>query len=163
MNLELQLEKLYIQGVQDSIQFTSILSIKYREDLERLLFFNPQQKKALPGIYRSINTYGLPGIVEEKERLRVSVEGLPESQTLFALVRQGDETILAGVMVYSRVSVETIVLLHIAVLEDYSRTGKYADQMLVLRLTTQLREIAKKIKGVQSITLQYASGLMIPV
>ena len=102
-------------------------------------------------------------MVEDSGRLRISVEGLPESQTLFALDVSEEKPILAGVMVYMRTDPENLVLLHIAVREDYSRAGIYGDEMLVWRFMTQLRDIAKRIKGIRSITLKYSSGLVIPV
>ncbi len=145
------------------IRFTSILGHEYRDELESLMFFNPQQKKAQAGISRAIRDYGVPNIVEENGRLRISVEGLPESQTLYALDPAGEKPLLAGVMVYMRTDPENLVLLHIAVDEDYSRSGIHAEEMLVLRFMTQLREIAKRIKGIRAITLKYSSGLVIPV
>ncbi len=145
------------------IRFTSVLGLEYREDLEELLFFNPQQRKALTGINHSISEYGVPNVIETAARLRISVEGLPESQTLFALDYSEEVPILAGVMVYMRTDPENLVLLHIAVKEDYSRSGIYGDEMLVLRFMTQLRDIARRIKGIRAITLKYSSGLVIPV
>ncbi len=145
------------------IRFSSILDREYRDDLEDLMFFNPQQRKALTGINHSISEYGVPSIVETNNRLRISVEGLPESQTLFALDHSAQKPVLAGVMVYMRTDPENLVLLHIAVKEDYSRSGIYGDEMLVLRFMTQLRDIAKRIKGIRAITLKYSSGLVIPV
>lgn len=146
-----------------SIKFSSILELKYREDLEELIFFNPQQRKFLNKISHSISEYGVPSIVMDHDRLRIKVEGLAESQTLYALDYSREHPVLAGVMIYVRPDRENIILLHIAVREDYSRKGKHADQMLVLRLMTQLRRIAKKLKGVRAITLKYSSGLEIPV
>jgi hypothetical protein len=146
-----------------NIRFSSILGHEYRDDLEELMFFNPQQRKALMGINHAISEYGVPSVVVTNGRLRISVEGAPESQTLFALDHSTEKAILAGVMVYMRIDPENMVLLHIAVKEDYSRMGKYADEMLVLRFMTQLRDIAKRIKGIRSITLKYDPGLVIPV
>jgi hypothetical protein len=145
------------------IRFSSVLEREYRDDLEELMFFNPQQGKALTGINHAISEYGVPSVAEVDGRLRIGVEGLPESQTLFALDFSAAKPILAGVMVYMRITAENLVLLHIAVKEDYSRTGIYGDEMLVLRFMTQLREIAKRINGIRSITLKYSSGLVIPV
>jgi len=149
--------------MKSQIRFSSVLEHEYREELEDLMFFNPQQRKALTGINHAISEYGVPSVVEANGRLRMSVEGLPECQTLFALDHSAEKPILAGVMVYMRTDPENIVLLHIAVKEDYSRTGIYGDEMLVLRFMTQLRDIAKRIKGIRSITLKYSSGLVIPV
>ncbi len=145
------------------IRFSSVLGNEYRDELENLMFFNPQQNKAQAGISHAIREYGVPNVVEDNGRLRISVEGLPQSQALYALDLSEETPVLAGVMVYMRTDPENLVLLHIAVKEDYSRTGLYADEMLVLRFMTQLRSIARRIKGIRSITLKYSSGLVIPV
>lgn len=149
--------------MNSKITFTSVLGLEYGEDLEDLMFFNPQQKEASSRIDHVINEYGVPSIVVDNDRLRIQVEGLAECQTLYALDCSAEKPVLAGVMVYVRSDWENIVLLHIAVKEDYSRMGKFADQMLVLKMTTQLRRIARRIKGIRSITLKYSSGLVIPV
>ncbi len=145
------------------IGFTSSLTSEYLEDLEKLLFFNPQQKKALKGIHHSIREYGVPRISLNNGWLRVKVEELPEVQTLYALADSKERPKLAGVMVYSRVDPATIAVLHIAVKEEYSRFGARADAMLVPKFLERLRQIAKMLKGVQSIQLKYASGLIVPV
>jgi hypothetical protein len=145
------------------IAFSSVLGREHYDELEQLLFFNPQQKKALAGIYHSVTEYGVPSILVEGDRLRVSVSGLHETQTLFAVKQANGATDLAGVMVYSRTEPENLVLLHIAVKEEYSRSGLHSEEMLVSRLLGQLRAIARRIKGIRSITLKYASGLTLPV
>lgn len=145
------------------IGFSSVLASEYLEDLERLLFFNPQQKRALNGIHHSISEYGVPSIALEEGRLRVRIERLPDAQTLYALDQTNEKPILAGVMVFSRIDSATIALLHIAVKEEYSRFGDRADAMLVAKFLEQLRQIARKLKGVHAISLKYASGLTVPV
>ena len=149
--------------MDSQIKFSSILGYEYLEELEDLLFFNPQQRRALSGINHSISEYGVPNIITDRGCLRIKVDSLPESQTLYALDFSLEKPVLAGVMVYVRSDVENIVLLHIAVKEDYSRTGKHANKILVFRLMTQLRLIAKRIKGVRAITLKYSSGPAMPI
>lgn len=146
-----------------SITFSSILGNEHYDALEQILFFNPQQDKALSGIHHSVDEYGVPSIVVEGDRLRVAVTGLPGTQTLFALHKSNTEVDVAGVMVYARTDPENLVLLHIAVKQEYTRSGIYADEMLVSRFMTQLRDIARRLKGVRSITLKYGSGLTLPV
>jgi hypothetical protein len=145
------------------IRFSSVLGIDYREELERMLFFNPLQPKNTDGIILSISTYGVPSIVEDHEYLRIRVEGLLESQTLYALDHSGAKPVLAGVMVYVRRVPEKIILLHVAIHEDYSPSGKHSDEGLFLRLIFELRRIAKCLKGVQLITIQYLPKLSIQV
>jgi len=149
--------------MKSRIGFSSVLGSEYLEDLERLLFFNPQQRRALIGIHHSISEYGVPSIALDGGRLRVRVEHLPDSQTLYALEDQDSKPILVGVMVFSRIDSSTIALLHIAVAEEYSRFGARADAMLVAKFLEQLRQIARRLKGVQAISLKYASGLTVPV
>jgi len=131
--------------------YTSTLKPGYSEELERLMFFNPRQKTALSGIVDSIEMFGEPIVYNDGERLRVKVKKLDEVQTLFAL----DGDIFAGVLLYSRVSHERLVVIHIAVDENYSSHGKFAGKLLVLRMSQQLRESARRIKGIETIRMMY--------
>ena len=138
-------------GMDRMFHFTSILRPDYGKELAQLMFFNPGQQTALPAIVDSIDMYGEPIVFNDGERLRLKVKKLGEIQTLFAL----DGDILAGVLLYSRVSLERLVVIHIAVGEDYSSHGKFAKKVLVLRMSQQLRESARRIKGVKTIRLMY--------
>lgn len=97
----------------------------------------------------SLETFGSPSVYTDSGVLRVKVEKLDEVQTLYAM---NDDT-LAGVLVYSRVVVDCLSVLHIAVNEDYSSHGKHANSMLVMRMLELLRNNARRIKGVKTIRL----------
>jgi hypothetical protein len=131
------------------LRYTSVLKPKYSEALERLMFFNPGQQIALGAILDSLETFGSPSVYVDGERLRVKVEKLDEVQTLFAL----DGDTLVGVLVYSRILLERLTVIHIAVDYDYSSYGKFAQNMLVMRLLELLRNSARRIKGVETIRL----------
>jgi hypothetical protein len=150
-------------AVQETIRFTSVLETHYRDDLEGLMFFNPQQKKTLAGINRSIKDFGVPSVTVDAERLRITVEGLSDAQALYALKEKDGSVELIGVIVFVRLDPENLVLLHIAVREDYSRGGEHGEEMLVGRLVGELRAIARRIRGVRHVILKYSGGLMIPV
>ncbi len=145
------------------IGFSSILGSEYLEDLERLLFFNPLQEKALSGINHSIREHGVPSIYLDNGKLRVKVDDPSEVQTLYALDDSDGKPELVGVMVFSRADAETIDLLHISIREEYSRFGAKADIGLVSKFLEQLRRIGRCLKGVRSICLKYAAGLKLPV
>jgi len=149
--------------MSNSVQFGSVLSEAHRDELESLLFFNPRQKKILAGINHSIKDFGLPSVHDENGLLRVQVEGLPGAQTIFALDHGVDPPKLAGVIVFLRPDVENLVLVHIAVAEDYARDGKHGDGHLVFRFVSELRAIARRLKGVEHVILKYSGGLTIPV
>ena len=135
-------------------RYTSELAPKYSKELEQMLFFNPGQHAAHSAIVDSIEMFGEPCVYSDGERLQVNVRKLDEVQTLFAL----DGDILAGLLLYSRVSPERLVAIHIAVGEDYSLYGKFSDKMLVIRMSQQLRECARRIKGIETIRIMYGSN-----
>jgi len=135
-------------------RYTSTLEPGYSNELEQLLFFNPGQHSAHSAIVDSVEMFGEPFVENDGERLRVNVRKLDEAQTLFAF----DGDILAGLLVYSRVSHERLVVIHIAVSEDYSSYGKFANKLLVIRMSQQLRESARRIKGIETIRIMYESS-----
>ena len=65
---------------------------------------------------------------------------------------------LAGVMVFTRLEEETMLLLHMAVARDYASGGRFGRQMLALRLVERLRKIAAQVKGVHVVRLILSSG-----
>jgi len=135
-------------------RYTSILKPEYSEELEQLLFFNSAQHTTHSAIVDSIEMFGEPFVENDGERLRINVRKLDEVQTLFAF----DGDILAGLSIYSRVSLERLVVIHIAVREDYSSYGEFANKMLVMRMSQQLRECARRIKGIETIRMMYGNN-----
>ena len=119
-----------------------------------MLFFNPGQHAAHSAIVDSIEMFGEPFVYNDGGHLRVKVRKLDDVQTLFAL----DGDILAGLLLYSRVSPERLIAIHIAVGEDYSLYGKFSNKMLVIRMSQQLRECARRIKGIETIRIMYGSN-----
>ena len=131
------------------LRYTSTLTPEYGEELERLMFFNPGQQTALEAIVDSLERFGSPSVYDDDGCLRVKVEKLDDVQTLFAM--DGDR--LVGVLVYSRVLLERLTVIHIAVGQDYSSHGKFAQNMLVMRMLELLRNSARRIKGVETIRI----------
>ena len=131
--------------------FTSSLEASYRDALEELLFFNPGQANALGSIMDAVEIYGTPEVYLEDELLRVRVEKLVEVQSIFAL----DGERLAGMLLYARSDLQSLVVPHIAVAGDYSAQGTQADSLLVMRLLDTLRVSARRIKGIERISLLY--------
>lgn len=140
------------------IIFASRLPAACREELESLMFFHPGQIQVSGAIDEAIEEYGVPQIADDGDYLRLRVGETFEVQNLFALVGNGDQTDLAGVAVYLRTDIETIVLLHIAVKEEYSFAGSRPREMVTMRMLAKLREIARQIKGVRHIVVLYGNG-----
>jgi hypothetical protein len=140
--------------------YTSELSGEYRAALEGLLFFHPQQAELVDAIVSSIDEYGPPRVVESDGSLRVEVERLPGLQMLCAL--QADAS-LVGVILYGRPGVDRLVVVHLAVAEDYCSHGRHADLMLPLRLLERVRSTARCLKGVRAVVMPYGDGITMRV
>ena len=134
--------------------YISILKPEYRQELEQLLFFNSAQQVAHSAIKDSIELFGEPYVDNDDGCLRVNVKKLDDVQTLFTF----DGEKLVGVLIYSRVSYERVVVIHIAVHEDYSSSGPLAHEKLVLRMCQKLRKCLRNIKGVEFIRMMYGNN-----
>ncbi len=131
------------------LRFTSLLKQEYQKELEQLLFFNPGQKSMLAAIVDSVEKFGSPNIVVNNGHLGINVEKLDGVQTLFAL----DDNKLVGILVYSRLSTESLTVIHIVVDQDYSSDGEFAKDMLMMRLLELLRNCARRVSGVKTIRI----------
>jgi hypothetical protein len=136
------------------LRFTSSLKTEYTEPLEKLLFFNPGQDRAYAAIVDSLELFGKPDIYRDGDNIRIKVEKLDEVQSLFTL----DDDELVGALIYSRVSHEHIAVIHIVVDHDYSSHGKFAEQMLVVRMLSLLRHNARRIKGVDAVCILHGNN-----
>lgn len=128
------------------ILFTSILNSSYKDELERQLFFNQNQDKIRSDIFLLIQRYGMAHVRAWNDRLRVVLDASPDPQTLFVLEHSDGEDRLVGVMVYLREG-DTLSLIIAAVYEDY------AGAPLLRKMIDELCDIARRIKGIKSVTL----------
>ena len=136
--------------------FSSSLNSDQRDELESLMFFHPEQGQHTSSINASILSYGFPKIIDEGGTLRIGIEGL-EVQTLYAFVdRRGAKKDLAGVLVYTRIHDDTLVLLHMAVRPEFCYSIGYKNELVLIRILAQLRAIAKRIRGIKKLSILYA-------
>lgn len=133
------------------IAFTSLLAREHKDELERLLFFNDNQAKVSEEVVAIAERYGAPRVLVEGEHLRVGLDAAAV-QTLFAVRHAGPLAEPVGVMVYTRDD-DALVVLFLAVHEDYASRGPRADQRLLLRMTGELRAIGRRVKGIASLVM----------
>ena len=119
------------------------------------MFFHPEQGEHTVSINASIEAYGFPKILQEEDSLRIGIAGL-DVQTLYAFVPRGSTQELAGVVVYTRSSDDTLALLHMAVKPEFSFASGYRNELVLPRMLVQLRAIAKRIKGIKRLSIVYA-------
>ena len=53
-----------------------MLPIEYRVELERIVFFNPDQSRVKESLVVSVRRYGVPSIVEDGPHLRLKCAGV---------------------------------------------------------------------------------------
>lgn len=133
-----------------NIVFSSALGESYYRDLQELLFLNRNQAKVAGDIVEKIERYGEPSIKKIDDKLQVTLKSGKPTQTLFVLDHTRQNAELLGTVVYTRES-DSLVMLYVAVREDYSSKGHKEDELLFLRIVSQLRHIGRRIKGVSSI------------
>lgn len=133
------------------IVYASSLSPDHRGDVEQILFFNANQGRASEAVAFVAERYGIPRVtVGDDERLRVGLASTVQTQTLFAVLREDGRNRPIGVVVYTRED-DAFVVLFVAVHEEFSSRGKRKDLKALLHMTNEVRAIARRVKGVDSL------------
>jgi hypothetical protein len=137
------------------IEFKSHVNVTQRSSLEALLYFNACQCRVSDRIANAVEKFGAPEIVADRDRLRIYLKHYPEVQSLFAIERATGRPV--GVAIYSRKDLEHITVMHIGVAGEYASGGPQAGAQLLLRLLREVRRSARRVKGVRSLELYYAT------
>jgi hypothetical protein len=141
-----------------AIEFSSVLSSQYRDQLEDLLYFNRLQARAAPAIAHLVEKYGQPWMQCVDGHMRVGVGEIPGVQTLFALAGSEGARRLVGAVIYMREG-ENLVIIHLAVARAFSYRGSERDALVVLRLVQAVRDVAQRLNGVHATILYYPAGV----
>lgn len=137
------------------LHFTSLLSVGYREELERLLFFNPGQRRVEAGILRAIVRCGPPEIIVRGLHLRVALSKCPDAQNLHALAPGPERPCLAGSVVYLRERPENLMVAHIAVAPQFAMRPAGGGPAVAMLLLAEVFRLARRVKGIDSVELPY--------
>jgi len=137
-----------------NITFVSHWPAARREELETLLYFNSNQHILRRAIMVSVAEYGVPRLVEKDGSLLLCIDRLGELQTLFGVV---DDT-LAGALLYYRLDVARLIVLHLAMREEYTARYKYISTPMALLLFEQLVGISRRLVGIEYIEMFDARG-----
>lgn len=149
--------------MKPSVRFTSVLAQTYRDRLERIVYFNEQQHKVRGPLLDAIHRYGSPKVIVSEGLLRFAVPAFAEVQSLYALDEIADPPTLAAAVIYTRESVETLVVLYLAIHEDYAAGGAHAEEMLGAQIIELLRANAARTKGIRWLRLLYPKDIRISV
>jgi len=140
-----------------AFEIRSSLDASYRGSLERLMYFNPRQHEAESGIEDVIDAYGTPLIVADPSGLHVVVGRRHDAQCLFALAPTTAGPTLAGMIVFLRVSIEEMLVLHVAVAETFGRNRRLSLEV-VMTLVRSVREVTQRLRGTKHLRMLYLPG-----
>jgi len=138
-----------------TLRFSSTLPVSYRDELERIVFFNPEQGRVTSSLLDSVRRYGVPSIVEDGTFLRFRLPGFGTIQSLYALDENDQPVQLAGVVMFVREAPDTMLLLHVAVHEDYAAGGTRADAWVTPQLLAAVRSACRRTRGITTLRLLY--------
>lgn len=137
------------------VRITSVLGGAFRDELERIVFFNPEQSLVTRPLVKLVRRYGVPEIVDEGGRLRFRLRGLGMLQTLYAIDETEPSEHLVGVAMFTRIRRTSMVIVHLAVHEDYTSRGKWSGDSVVAQLITAIRSLTLRTRGVRTLRILY--------
>lgn len=149
-------------GPRPTLEFASHAPQGSREDVERLLYFNPHQHLVREGILDSLTAFGQPRIVASSFGLFVRL-GDEETQTLFAFDRRRSSTSPVGLVVFIRVSRSEIVIVHLAIHSDYILPAGRVGLGLGVTLVEKVRDVAARIVGVSQLSFSYRQQMTLRI
>jgi hypothetical protein len=138
-----------------NIRISSLLSRSYRDEVERIVFFNPEQGLVTGTLVDLVHRYGVPAIVEDGEHLRFRASAFGVLQTLYAMDSSEQPERLVGVAMFTRTRRSTMLVLHLAVHEDYTSRGKWGSETVVAQLFNAIRNLSLRTRGVRSLRILY--------
>lgn len=138
-------------GVFDRWVYRSRIPIRYRNDLERLFFFHPEQARHRVRIELAVEYYSVPVIDTAGDTVALSFRRKEVGQALHLLSDAGAGARLLGALLYVRDKPERISVVHLA-LRSSVRTRPEA----VARLFSDLSAIFSRIRGVQELYVFYS-------
>ena len=133
------------------IRVSSLLPASFRDELERIVFFNPEQELVTAPLVASVHRYGVPTIFEEDGWLRFRVSAVGLLQTLYAFDDSKAPAPLVGVAMFTRETLASVVLIHLAVHEDYTVRGRWSDAWVVSHLVAAIRGACLRTRGIRTL------------
>ncbi|HVY23648.1 MAG TPA: hypothetical protein VG962_09885 [Steroidobacteraceae bacterium] len=134
------------------VEFKSLVSSRFRKNVEELLYFNSGQTRVLESLIEAVERFGAPEIVDNGQQLKVVLRKLPDAQTLFAVAETGRPL---GLMTYLRSDHENLLILHVSISAEFASGGALCRNQLLLRMLREIRRCSRRLKGIKKVELYY--------
>ncbi len=138
-------------GAYNHWVYRSRIPLRYRNDLERLFFFHPEQARHRERIELAVERYSVPTIHIAGDTVALSFQKKGIGQALHLLSDAGPDARLLGALLYVRDEPQRISLVHLA-LRNAVRNRPEA----VARLFSDLIAILRRIRGVRELFVFYS-------
>lgn len=139
-----------------TLHFRSNIDASYREELERLFFFNWNQSRYAKRITQSVKDYAKPVIVDlEDDEIALVFKDREIGQTLHIFDSDLANASLIGVVMYERDTEERITIVHLALHERCKQIFKDEKVNIAAVVLEELFVLFRKIKGVQRVRIYY--------
>jgi len=135
-----------------ALEFKSFVSMRFRSELEELVYFNSGQSRVLESLIEAVERFGAPEIAASGQQLRVVLHKLPEAQTLFAVAETGRPL---GLVTYMRADHEHLMILHVSIGAEFASGGALCRNQLLLRMLREIKRCSLRLKGVKRVELYY--------
>ena len=135
-----------------AVYFTPPLAALYRERVEKLLFFNPQQARLGERLPQNLGTYGTPAIETDNGTVIVRLSSGIPCTTLYVLDREKPPFEILGILVYM-VTNNLASVIHLA-LDEVCTDPQAEHELILYRLLEKLRRQVVN-QGVTHILLPY--------
>jgi hypothetical protein len=143
-----------------TLYFKSKIDRRYREELDRLFYFNGNQKKWEAVVEQSIIDYAYPVLMEKNGKVAIGYEDKGIGQSLHILDSDRPDASLIGVVIYTRESVDTITIIHLVLHEQCSEILKKSGVNIGLMVIRSLIPRFKKLKGVNKLRFYYTNRVI---
>lgn len=139
------------------LHFSSSIDHSYKEELERLFFFNLNQKRFINKINCSIREYSRPVLVDNEENGEVSLLFKDQhlGQTLYIFDGDYSGANLIGVIMYVRDIEDMITLVHLVLHEECNKIYLSEKINIASIVLEKFCSILQNIKGVEKVRIYY--------
>lgn len=131
--------------------FASSIDFKFKKDLEQIFFFNPSQHRYHDRIVAAIEAFSKPILVVEGDKVMLAFEEQAVGQGLHIFEIKDHRPLLVGGLLYTRDCMDRLTIAHIA-LGGFRRK----DFRLLTEVNEEMKRIAKRVRGVQTIYFHYS-------
>ena len=139
-----------------TISFASKIDASYKNDLERIFFFNWHQSKYAPRITQSVKDYAKPIIFDNDDgSISLEFEERAMGQTLHIFDSEQDGASLIGVLMYVRENNKQITIVHVALHEGCTKLFNDSGINVLSLVTKKIKEMFSRIKGIEKIYFYY--------